>query len=356
MNIQKSLRLTITLVLFIILVAISVTSIMNISKFDKFKNNKIETNNIVDSKIKIGFALGTLKEERWIKDRDILMAKIKELGADILVQNANNDDQDQLKQVKYLLNQNIDVLIIVPNDLEKASEAVKLAKTQGVKVISYDRLVLKSDVDLYISFDNVRVGEIMADYLVDKIPKGNYLIINGSPSDNNTKMIKEGYDKVLTPEVQKGNIKIIDEAWSHNWMSEYAFKVTDEMLQKGYKIDAVLAGNDALSDGIIKALSENRMAGKTVVVGQDADLAACQRIVEGTQLMTVYKPIEKLASETAQMAIKLAKGEELNIQKTINDGKYEVPYYVLEPIAVDKDNIDKTVIKDGFHIREEVYR
>ncbi len=309
-----------------------------------------------DDKVLIGFSLGTLKEERWLKDRDILIAKIKEMGADIIVQNANNDDQDQLKQVKYLLEQNIDVLIIVPNDLEKASAAVEMAKRQGVKVISYDRLVLRSNSDLYISFDNEKVGELMAEYIMDKVSKGSLLIINGANRDHNTKIIKQGYDKTLSDGIKDSNIEIIAEEWADNWMKEYAFEVTVKAIQEGKKIDGIIAGNDSLAEGAIEALSEHRMAGKVYVVGQDADLAACQRIVEGTQLMTVYKPIEKLAGETARLAVMLAEGKSLNIEKTIYDGRFDIPYFELEPIPVHKDNIDSTIIKDGFHMREEVYR
>lgn len=319
-------------------------------------NNREDTEPIIDSTVKIGFSLGTLKEERWLKDRDILMAKVKELGADILVQNANNDDQDQLKQVKYLLEEKIDVLIIVPNDYIKAAYAIELAKRQGVKVISYDRLVLKSNVDMYISFDNVKVGEIMARYAIDKAPEGRYLIINGPTSDNNTEMIKEGYDNILKPLVEEGQIEIISEERAPNWMKEYAFKVTDEILQEDNRINAVIPGNDGLAEGVIEALAEHRLAGNVIVVGQDADLAACQRVVEGTQLMTVYKPIERLAEVTAKIAVDMARGEVMDIEKTIYDGKYDVPYYVLDPIAVDKNNIDSTVIKDGFHIKDDIYR
>jgi len=309
-----------------------------------------------DGKLVIGFSLGTLKEERWLKDRDILIAKVKEMGADIIVQNANNDDQDQLKQVKYLLEQNIDVLIIVPNDLEKASSAVDLAKRQGVKVISYDRLVLKSNADLYISFDNEKVGELMAKYVLDRMDQGNILIVNGANRDHNTKMIKQGYDRILADKVKNGSVEIIAEEWADNWMKEYAFEETVKAIQEGKSIGGIIAGNDSLAEGAIEALSEHRMAGKVFVVGQDADLSACQRIVEGTQLMTVYKPIEKLAGEAARLAVMLARGENLNISKTIYDGRFDIPYYELEPIPVDKENIDTTIIKDGFHMKEEVYR
>jgi len=328
---------------------------LDIIDIGSYFNNKASEQQ--DDKLIIGFSLGTLKEERWLKDRDILIAKVKEMGADIIVQNANNDDQDQLKQVKYLLEQNIDVLIIVPNDLEKAASAVELAKRQGVKVISYDRLVLKSNADLYISFDNEKVGEYMAAYIMDKIDsKGNILIVNGANRDHNTRMIKQGYDKVLGGRIKDGSVRVIAEEWADNWMKEYAFDQTVKAIQEGTKIDGVIAGNDSLAEGAIEALSEHRLAGKVYVVGQDADLSACQRIVEGTQLMTVYKPIEKLAGEAARLAVMLARGENLGIKKTIYDGRFDIPYFELEPTAVDKENIDNTIIKDGFHMREEVYR
>ncbi|SCY37122.1 sugar ABC transporter substrate-binding protein [Alkaliphilus peptidifermentans] len=349
----KTMLVIFLTVIFVVLI-LQVVDIIRTTYFNNNASQEVEGHS---NQIKIGFSLGTLKEERWIKDRDIVMAKVKELGANIVVLNANNDDQDQLKQVKSLLTQNIDVLIIVPNDLNKAADAVELAKKQGVKVISYDRLVRNSGVDLYISFDNTKVGELMAQAVVDNLPEGNLLIINGATSDNNTIQIKEGYDKVLKERVKEGQFNIIAEEWAPKWMKEYAFRVTDELLQNQVKIDAIIAGNDGLADGIIEALSQHRLAGQTIVVGQDADLAGCQRVVEGTQLMTVYKPIDKLADATARMAIQLAKGEELsNIKSFINDGKYDVPYYVLEPIAVDKANMDDTIIKDGFHMYDEVYR
>lgn len=307
-------------------------------------------------KIKIGFSLGTLKEERWIKDRDILMAKARELDAEIIVQNANNDDQDQLKQVKYLLEQGIDVLIIVPNDYYKSADAIDLAKRQGVPVISYDRLVLNASVDLYITFDNVKVGQLMAIALLGKVKDGNIFIINGAKNDNNTTMIKQGYDKVLKPYVASGKINIVGEEWAPNWLKEYAFSVVDTAVQKDTEINAIIAGNDSLAEGAIEALSEHRLTNKVIVIGQDADLGACQRIVEGTQFMTIYKPIEKLAEATVEMAIRLVEKKPLNTSETIFNGKYNVPYYVLEPTAVKKDNIDSTIIRDGFHMKDDVYR
>ncbi|MCC5911397.1 MAG: substrate-binding domain-containing protein [Clostridiaceae bacterium] len=356
MNLKPTIKQVVTVILFVLCAALTFQTIKTVTSFYVESEDK-EVLEEEQEKITIGFSLGTLKEERWIKDRDILMAKVKELGADILVQNANNDDQDQIKQVRYLLDQNIDVLILVPNDLNKAATAVELARREGVKVISYDRLVLNSNIDLYVSFDNARVGELMAEYILKEVPEGNILIVNGPTSDHNTKLIKEGYDQVLKEVVEDRSINIIGEKWAPNWMKEYAFQIMDELLQDKSHIDAVIAGNDGLADGIIQALSQHRLAGEIVVVGQDADLAATQRVVEGTQLMTVYKPIEKLADATARMAIQLAKGEELsNIKNSIYNGMYDVPYYILEPIAVDITNLDETIIKDGFHRIDEIYR
>ncbi len=332
----------------------SVIKAVNKPESSAFTNN--QTAIINDDKIKIGFSLGTLKEERWVKDRDILMAKAQEAGVEIIVQNANNDDQDQLKQVRYLIEQGIDVLIIVPNDYNKAAYAVELAKKQGIPVISYDRLVFNSNVDLYITFDNVKVGELMAKSLTNSMKSGNLLIINGAKNDNNTKMIKQGYDMILKPFTDSGKINIIAEEWAANWLKEYAFKVVDEALQKKTSIDAIIAGNDSLAEGAVEALSEHRLTGKVIVLGQDADLTACQRVVEGTQLMTIYKPIEKLAEAAIAMAVRLVNNRPLEVNDYIFDGKYNVKYYVLEPIAVDKNNIDETVLRDGFQLKDEVYR
>lgn len=309
---RKCILAALTLIFFI-QVSLIIIKIYKPSVY--LKDNNINVNENEKKKIKIGFSLGTLKEERWIKDRDILMAKAREFGAEVIVQNANNDDQDQLKQVKYLLEQGIDVLLIVPNDYLKASYAVELAKEKGIPVISYDRLVLNSNVDLYISFDNVKIGKLMAQGILKNIKTGNLLIVNGAKNDYNTNMIKEGYDRVLEPYVKDGKINILGEEWCPNWLKEYAFNVVDKYLQKNIRIDAVIAGNDSLAEGVIEALSEHRLIGKVNVVGQDADLFACQRIVEGTQFMTIYKPIEKLAEATIEMAIKLVKDEPILVEK-----------------------------------------
>ena len=304
---------------------------------------------------KIGLTLGTLKEDRWIKDSGLLRAKAAEYGVDLIVLNANNNDNDQIEQVKYLLKQEIDVLMIVPTDYKAAAEAVSLAKAKGVPVISYDRLVQNANVDLYISFDNFKVGQIMAQTVVDEQVQ-DLLIINGAKSDNNTNMIKQGYDSILKPYIESGEINLIEEYWATNWLKEEAFRYTEETLKSDVKPDAIISGNDSLAEAAFEALSEYRLSGEVILVGQDADLTACQRIVEGTQLMTVYKPIDDLVTIAIEMAIKLANGEKIETKATMNDGIYDIKCLFLEPVAVDKSNIDETIIKDGFHLKSDVYR
>ncbi|HEX3044692.1 MAG TPA: substrate-binding domain-containing protein, partial [Bacillota bacterium] len=274
---------------------------------------------------------------------------------ELIVQNANNDNQEQLQQVEYLINQKIDVLVIVPHDLNHAAVAVQMAKRAGIKVISYDRLIRNAALDLYISFDNVKVGELMAEYLVNRVPSGNYVIINGAPTDNNCYMFNEGYKNILAPYIQEYQIKVIFEAWAEDWRPEDAYQYIQALLTQGKKFQAVIAANDSLASAVIEALSEWRLAGKIMVVGHDADLSGCQRIVEQTQLMTVYKPIRKLAYRAADMAMLLGANLEMKTNHApIFNGKHFVPAEIITPIPIDRDNMD-LIIKDGYHTKKEIY-
>lgn len=339
------------------LVLIFILSIVGIVIYMLYSNkfhNKTQTP-VKPSKVVIGFAMGTLKEERWFKDRDILIAKAHERGYEVEWVNANENDVEQINQVKYLLTKNINILIIVPNNYEKCSSAVSLAKKRGIKVISYDRLVRNSDIDVYVSFNNYKVGELMAKWLIKKVPRGNYAFLLGDPGDYNVQMIKEGYHKVLDPFIEKKQINNVLEEYCYNWRKEYAYNYINNLLEQHKRIDAVLASNDSLAEGAIMALSEKRLAGIVPVTGQDADISACQRIVKGTQLMTVYKPIDKLVDLTLEIVDRLINNKSLNPPLMLNNGYKNVPMFFIDPIGVDKSNINETVIKDNFHTWEEVY-
>lgn len=308
-------------------------------------------------KIRIGLSMDTLKEERWQKDRDIFVKRAEELGAEVLVQAADGKDETQVKQAESLLTQGIDVLVVIPHNAEVAATIVDAAKRRNVPVISYDRLIKNSDVDLYISFDNEKVGSMQAQYLVERAPKGNYILIGGAPTDNNAQMFRNGQMKVLQPLVDKGDIKIVADQWARDWLAEEALKHTENALTMNKDdVVAVVASNDATAGGAIQALNTKKLNGKVLVSGQDADLAGLQRIVDGSQSMTVYKPVTILANKAAEAAVALAKKEKVETQTKVNNGKIDVPSILLEPISVDKSNLDATVIKDGFHKREAVYK
>ncbi len=310
-----------------------------------------------ENKMLVGFSLATLKEDRWLRDRDIFMAKAKQEGIEVIVKNANNDSSIQLEQVQEMINQGIQILVIAANDSEAVKECVDLAKNENIPVISYDRLSRNSNVDAYISFDNVKVGELQGNYLAEHVPEGGYIILNGSKDDYNSEMFHEGFMNVLQKLINNGQIRILDEIWVDNWRKETSFEFVSKSLKKnGSSVKAILGGNDSLALGAIDALSESQMTGEVVVVGHDADLIACQRIVKGTQSLTIYKPITRLVDKTVEVCKQILNGEGIYYTETINDGTYNVPYIKIDVVPVTKENIDDTVIKDGFHLKEDVYQ
>jgi len=308
-------------------------------------------------RIRIGLSLDTLKEERWQRDRDLFVQFAKELGADVVVQAANGDDRVQMQQAENLLTQGVDVLVVVPHNGEVMGSIVDAANGQNVPVIAYDRLIRNSEPALYISFDNEKVGELQARYLLDRAPKGNYVLIGGAPTDNNAVLFRKGQMNVLQPAVNQGNIKIVSDQWARDWLASEALRATENALtQANNDVVAIVASNDATAGGSVQALEGQKLAGKVLVSGQDADLGGLQRIVAGTQSMTVYKPIAQLARRAAEAAVALGRHEKLETTAKVNNGKIDVPSILLEPVVVNKDNIVETVIKDGYHKMDDVYR
>ncbi|WP_061809157.1 D-xylose ABC transporter substrate-binding protein [Rossellomorea vietnamensis] len=316
-----------------------------------------EEENTPPDVVKIGFSMDTLEEERWVRDRDLFKQAVEDLGAEVEIMEARGNDALQVLQAETLISQGIDVLVIVPYNAEAAAAIVQKAHRAGIKVVSYDRLVKNADIDLYISFDNERVGELQAKALTERVPKGKYVYIGGADTDYNAHLMKKGVFSVLDSLIDQGDIQIVYDQWTDNWLPGNAYSNMKEALTVNHnEIDAVIAANDATAGMALKALEEAGLEGKVPIAGQDAELAAAQRIVRGTQTMTVYKPINTLAREAASLAIALAKDEYIDTDKKINNGKIEVPSVLLEPIAVNRDNLDRTIIADGFHSKEDVYK
>ena len=292
--------------------------------------------------------------ERWIRDRDIFVSTASELGAEVNVQNANGDADEQAAQVEYLIEKDIDVLVIVAVDgeNEQLMSAIRKAQDKNIKVIAYDRSIKNANADLHVSFDNKKVGTLMAEAVLSQIPEnGKIAALLGSPADNNVVLVEEGIQEVL----ESAGQSLVYKNYADNWKAEYAYDQMNQYLDEYGDVDAVICGNDGLAAMAFKALSEHRMLDHVCLVGQDADIDACQRIVEGTQYMTVYKSIEQLAKQTAQYAVKLARDEPLELTDTFFDGTWDVPFLKLEPVAVTMENIDREIIDSRFHLRSEVY-
>ncbi|WP_235338336.1 D-xylose ABC transporter substrate-binding protein [Paenibacillus wulumuqiensis] len=306
--------------------------------------------------IRIGFAMDTLVEERWKKDRDLFRQAAERRGAEVIIRSADGEDARQIAQAEALISDGVDVLVIIPHNAEATATIIQKAHKAGIKVLSYDRLVKNAEVDLYVSFDNEEVGRLQASALISQVPRGKYVYIGGADTDNNAHLFKKGVFDVLQPLIDRGEIQIVYDQWSKDWIPAYARENMRAALKANQKqVDAVIVANDGTAGGAIQALAEQGLAGKIPVAGQDADLAAVQRIVQGTQTMTVYKPIRQLADTTADLAIRLAKGEKITTNQQVNNGKIEVPSVLLEPIAVDRSNLEQTVIADQFHTRQEIY-
>ena len=307
-----------------------------------------------EDKIEIGMSFDSFVIERWQRDRDVFVSTAKELGATVNVQNANGDVDKQKEQIEYFVKKGVDVIVIICIDSDSLKETVAKAKDAGIKIIAYDRLVTNSDADLYITFDNVMVGTLMAEALSKNgAAGGKVLMLGGSPTDNNVPLVESGFKAVC----EKNDMEIVDSIHCDGWRAELAGEYIYEHEDIVSEVNAIMCGNDNLAGQVIRALSEKRLAGEIPVVGQDADLEACQRIIEGTQTMTVYKPVEKLAKRAAECAISLAKGEEITGEDvtTINDGTYAISYIGLTPIAVTAENMDEVIVNSGFHLKEDVY-
>jgi D-xylose transport system substrate-binding protein len=301
----------------------------------------------------IGLSLDTLKEERWQRDRDTFIAEAKKLGATVIVQSANSDDTRQVRDVESLISRNVDVLVIVPHNGAAMTRAVKSANDAKIPVIAYDRLILNANIDYYLTFDNVKVGEAQASYAAARLPKdrkARIVRIYGAPTDNNAKLFKQGQDNILDPLIKAGKVEVVHEDWALDWKPENAKKIMNAAITKGGRnLDAVVVSNDGTAGGAIQALIEEGLAGKVLVTGQDADLAACQRILRGTQSMTVYKPLKNLASLAARVAVDVAKGTKPATTATLDNGSKAVPSIFEKIISVDKENLNSTVVADGFH-------
>lgn len=333
-------------IIFIIVSIVLITS----CKQKKLKENEV---------IRIGFSVAseTFLLERWDRDIKIFMNAARELGAEVIFAKSSGNSNDQIPQIKYLLKQNIDVLVVIPQDKVLLGGIIQKTLDQDIPVLSYDRPIMDVPITGYVSFDNTEVGRLLSTSLVSHVPKGNYIIVNGSIHDNNSSQVNQGVHEILDPYIERGDINIVEEIWLEHWSYDEAIVKIGDILEKTEDIQAISAANDLIAQAAIRLLSERQLAGQVAVVGQDADLISCQNIVEGTQLMTVYKPIYLLAVRAAKLAVSMATDSLVEPDRYIdNNSDKKIPFYVEKPIPVFLEQLDNTVIKDGYHSKEDIYR
>ncbi len=296
----------------------------------------------------IGLSLDTFKEERWQRDRDAFVANVQRLGGIALVRSAEWDDAQQVRDMEVMIKAGVDAIVVVPHNATALTDVIARARAAHIAVISYDRLALNADVSYYVGTDNPRIGELQAEYVAKHLPVGRterIVRIFGAATDHNAAMLKEGQDKILGPLIKDGKVEIVLEDWAEDWKPAAAKHITETALLKTSNIDAIIASNDGTAGGAIEALADHGMVGKVLVTGQDADLAALARIKDGTQAMTIYKPVDTLADTAAQLAVDIAHGHPGKTQATVANGLKDVPAILIEPVTVDKDNLSEIVAK-----------
>jgi D-xylose transport system substrate-binding protein len=291
-------------------------------------------------------------------DRPFLKQAFDAAGVKSVITNAEADKSAQQQQAEQAITNGAKVLLLVNLDSGSGAAIAAKAKSQGVKVIDYDRLTLKGDSDYYVSFDNTKVGKLQGQGLVNCLGnlKGQSVAeLNGSPTDNNATLFANGYNSVVNPLYKAGKLKKVADQSVPDWDNQKALTIFEQMLQKtSNKIDGVLAANDGLGNAAISALKARKLK-QIPVTGQDATLEGIQNILNGDQCMTVYKAIKKETDAAAALAISLLKGEKpTGVTSSVNNGTKDVPAILEEPVAVTKDNIKDYIGEADFPKKADI--
>ncbi len=317
-----------------------------------------------DKPIKIGLSISDFETERWPVEEAIMRKLAGEQGAELISQVANHDAKLQNDQIANMVLLEVDVIIIIAEDGISAATAVTKAAQEGIPCIAYDRLIKSDKLAAYISFDNVEVGRIQARGILARVDRGNFVMLGGSPTDNNASLLRKGQMEIIQPLVDKGRIKIVADQWVANWAPANATRIMKNILTaQGNRIDAVMASNDGTALGALKAMKAHGLTGKVFISGQDATAAGCTSIIENELTMTVYKDVRRLSPIAINLAVKLARKEKLedlqnfSLSELTGDSRIQgtVPCRFLEVIGVDKDTVYDEVVKSGFQKYDDVY-
>jgi D-xylose transport system substrate-binding protein len=296
----------------------------------------------------IGVSWSNFQEERWKTDEAAIKAELSKSGATYISADAGGSPEKQLADIDSLIAKGAKALIVLAMDKDAILPAINKANQQKIPVVAYDRLIEAPGV-FYITFDNVEVGRMQARAILAAKPKGNYVMIKGSPTDPNADFLRGGQQEVIDAAVKKGDIKIVGEEYTDGWKPEVAQKNMEQIITKtGGKIDAVVASNDGMAGGVVAALTAKGMKG-VPVSGQDGDHAALNRVAMGSQTVSVWKDARDLGKDAAAAAVALAKGGKVANATTWSGGakKMAMQAQFLKPVAITKSNLD-VVLKAGW--------
>lgn len=312
----------------------------------------------------IGLSISEFHTERWAIEQEMMAKLAKEKGVRIVTQVANHDPQLQNEQIRNLVRIGADVIIIIAGDGEAAASAVEYAASKDVPAIAYDRLIESDQLAAYISFDNVEVGRAQAKGILAKTTQGNFVLLGGSPTDNNAILLRKGQMEILAPHLQSGQITIIEDRWVKNWSPAIAAAIMEEILDKHQgNIDGIIASNDGTALGALGPIRARGLAGKIPISGQDATLAGCRSIIAGELSVTVFKDVRKLSPLAIEMAISLARGQrpdklvdhklsELALDEELQGS---VPCLFLDVVSINRDNLHAEIIESNFQSSDNVY-
>ncbi|MCX7987187.1 MAG: substrate-binding domain-containing protein [Bacteroidales bacterium] len=310
-----------------------------------------------NEKPKIGFILPNLNNKRYVIEKNFAEEKSKEKGAELLFASSDNDEQKQIDQFEEMLNNGAKVIILDPVNRFTAAVMVRKAHEAGVKVISYDRLIVGCRPDAFISFDARKIGELMANYAILRKPKGKYVVLNGDKSDINAVWIQEGIEKQLQPLVSTNAITVTFSMFVEYWNGEDAKHLLNKCLKlSGDTPSVIISSSDLMTRGCIEALEKASIDPRQLVItGQNAEPYACKAIKNGKQTMTIYKPVRQLADLAFEIAISMINNESTSklLPQTVNNGTAEIPTRLLEGVVIDSTSLD-VLIKENYLKADEL--
>lgn len=310
---------------------------------------------------KIGFLLKTMQEERYQRDKAAFIAKAEELGAEVIFDSANNDEQTQLSKFELMLSKGAQVIVMQPVNTGTAGNMVRMANEEGVKVVGYDSMLVNGPLDYMVMQDSWAVGKLQGEAMVEWLKEkkgaveGKVALIMGQPGDSNAAAMSSGALEIID---NNAGLELVVKQSHEGWAPDKAMSTTENALTShNNEIDAFICNNSGMARGVIAALDAQGLADtdKVFVAGSDADLVNIQYVAQGKQTVEIWKKIAPLAETAAEVAVKLANGEDVEADKMINNGFTDVPTVVTPVVLITQDNIDDTIIAEGFYSKDQVY-